>query len=155
MREVNVKVGWWVYKFDYECEEASEQVGMGVLSQKEVITDSFLLNQPMYDMTPPAPLPFPKQFYYSLDPTRHYHHRFSPAFIAHTKPLLVPNDLGLPVDHLLLFAKHYNQQSQVLPLPRRARSTQKTRRLSRRRLWTRRQRRRSDRLYLLLREWHY
>ena len=59
-------------------------------------------------MTPPPPLPFPKLYYYSLDPARHYHHRFTPAFISSTKPLLIGADLGLPVDELILFSKDYN-----------------------------------------------
>ena len=62
----------------------------------------------MYDLTPPPPLPFPKLYYYSLDPTRHYHHRFTAAYVANTKPLLIGSDLGLPVDELILFSKEYN-----------------------------------------------
>lgn len=62
----------------------------------------------MYDMTPPSPLPYPKLFYYSLDPARHHQHRFSPAFIHASKPLLIGSDVGLPVDELVMFAKEYN-----------------------------------------------
>jgi hypothetical protein len=91
-----------------------QQVLQFRLSQKDVITDSFLLNQPVYDMTPPSPLPYPKLFYYSLDPARHYHHRFSPAYINSAKPLLIGSDLGLPVDELVLFTKEYNSSEVLL-----------------------------------------
>lgn len=77
-------------------------------SQKDVIIDSFMVSQPIYDMTPPSPLPYPKLYYYSLDPARHYQHRVSPACINAAKPLLIGADVGLPVDELIFFAKDYN-----------------------------------------------
>ncbi len=52
----------------------------------------------MYDLTPPPPLPYPKLFHYSLDPARHYHHRFTTSFIASLKPLLIDCEVGVPVD---------------------------------------------------------
>ena len=67
-----------------------------------------MLNPPVYDMTPPSPLPYPKLYHYSLDPTRHYQHRFSPAAIASSKPLLIGADIGLPVDELVFYTKDYN-----------------------------------------------
>ena len=67
-----------------------------------------MLGQPTYDMTPPSPLPYPKLYYYSLDPSRHYQHRFSSTFISSTKPLLIGADLGVPVDEMVFFAKDYN-----------------------------------------------
>ncbi|MCB0371087.1 MAG: hypothetical protein KDD45_17125 [Bdellovibrionales bacterium] len=67
-----------------------------------------MLNQPIYDMTPPSPLPYPKLYYYSLDPARNFQHRFSPACIAAAKPLLIGADIGLPVDELVFYSKEYS-----------------------------------------------
>lgn len=52
----------------------------------------------IYDTTPPEPVPYPKTFKISLDPTRHYSHKISPAFLNATKPLLTRCDLGLPIE---------------------------------------------------------
>jgi hypothetical protein len=91
-----------------------QYVDLHSIRQKDLIIDTFLLNQPMYDLTPPPPLPFPKLYYYSLDPTRHYHHRFTAAYMSNTKPLLIGSDLGLPVDELILFSKEYNSTEVLL-----------------------------------------
>ena len=79
-------------------EEPQRQVPLSLLSNKESISDNFLLAQPMYDMTPPPPFPFPKLFHYSLDPSRHYHHKFTSSFLTALKPLTIGCDVGLPVD---------------------------------------------------------
>lgn len=63
----------------------------------------------MYDMTPPPPVPYPKLYHYSLDPARHYTHRLLPSFLINSKPLLIPCDIGLPLEELILFHKQYNQ----------------------------------------------
>jgi hypothetical protein len=62
----------------------------------------------MYDMTPPPPLPFPKLYHYALEPSRHYQHKFSSAFLNSLKPLTIGCDVGLPVDELILYSKEYN-----------------------------------------------
>jgi hypothetical protein len=74
-------------------------------SNKESICDNFLLGQPMYDMTPPPPLPFPKLYHYALEPSRHYQHKYSSSFLNSLKPLTIGCDIGLPVDELILYSK--------------------------------------------------
>ena len=72
------------------------------------------MSTPMYDLTPPAPLPFPKMYYYSLDPARHHQHRFTASFYSNTKPLLIGCDVGLPVDELIVMTKEYNRNDVIL-----------------------------------------
>ena len=67
-----------------------------------------MLGPVLYDMTPPAPLPYPKMYHYSLDPGRHSQHRFSNAFLANTKPMLIPCHAGVPPEELILFAAEHN-----------------------------------------------
>jgi hypothetical protein len=68
----------------------------------------------MYDMTPPPPFPFPKLFHYSLDPSRHYQHKFTSSFLTSLKPLTIGCDVGLPVDELIIFSQQYNNSEVFL-----------------------------------------
>lgn len=64
---------------------------------KKQMIETFMMEPVIYETAPPEPLPFPKTFKISLDPTRHYAHRITPAFLNATKPLLTSCDLGLPI----------------------------------------------------------
>lgn len=72
------------------------------------------MGQPIYDMTPPVPLAYPKIIHYPLDGARHYGHKFTPSFIHQSKPLLIGSDVGMELDELILFAKDHQRQNQIL-----------------------------------------
>lgn len=61
--------------------------------------------QPLFDMTPPHPYPFPKLLHCSLDPSRHYQYKFISTYLTSVKPLTLGCDVGLPVDELIIFSR--------------------------------------------------
>jgi hypothetical protein len=52
----------------------------------------------LYETTPPTPTIYPKMYKIALDPTRHFSHKLTTAFLVDSKPLLTTCDVGLPFD---------------------------------------------------------
>jgi len=59
-------------------------------------------------VTPPPAQAAPKAMYYPLEPGRHYKHEYSSLFLSQLKPLLIPCDMGIPVEEMILYSKEYN-----------------------------------------------
>ena len=86
------------------------------LQNKSVPIKDFLLSPPLYDLTPPPPTAYPKAYRIALDPTRHYTHKVLPSFLASSKPLLTHADIGLPVEEMVLYSAHYqNDEGELHP----------------------------------------
>lgn len=64
----------------------------------------------LYDTTPPKPTSYPKMYKIALDPTRHFTHKITPAFIADSKALLTRCDVGLPFDEIIVNYNEYENQ---------------------------------------------
>lgn len=63
---------------------------------------------PKFNVTPPPAQAAPKAVFYPLEQGRHYKHEYSSLFLVQTKPLLIPCDMGIPVEELILYSKEYN-----------------------------------------------
>ncbi len=57
-----------------------------------------MLGEPKFDITPPAPIAYPKFYNYELDESRHSKQELTPIFLSNCKPLLVGTDLGMPIE---------------------------------------------------------
>lgn len=65
------------------------------------------MNPVLYETTPPKPTAHTKQYRIALDPSRHFTHKISAAFIADSKPLLTRCDVGLPLEDLIVNCSEY------------------------------------------------
>lgn len=77
---------------------------------------TFLNSPVLYSTTPPKPTAYPKMYKIALDPTRHFAHKITSAFLADSKPLLTRCDVGLPFDDLIINHTEYeNQEGELHP----------------------------------------